>query len=722
MPRSGKETRLIKHHLKYILLFAGILMLTGCSWSWFLHQAADQAGAMPDAKQPLQEEVEFHTDPSLPVPVLTGTGIGSGKGVDLYWDPVEEVDTCTYEIQAGLDGTFQETRIISLEDGESGHCLAEGLEDGKEYVFRIRTRTMRDGEAVRSEWSAPISQTMYAALVDEDVAAPFDVTYLMDRGEGLCIQWKKPEYCTGFELFRSYTGTGSWERLSGDIEAGKPSRVEYDDREFDPSVSPVYYMVRTVLEEDGERKVSPFEEVITAEYQEELTLSLKQAAFPSGESLQLTALHGWGTNEDIAWSARNDKVASVDGDGLVTGRGYGSTKIEASLPDGSQTASMTVIVDRKSPQPLKKDYKQPFAYIKEEKVYQKKTVSEKDRAVILVTGDLMSMKTQMNAAWSEENGYVFNDSFRYVKDLVRSADLAAGNLETLVSPAWSYCSEISLQDGRPVCNTTPRYLDALKDAGFDVLTMSNNHNADWGTGAARDTVANVERYGFMHTGLFRSGEEDRTLAVNVNGIRIGFLAYDGGGLGFNHKEETWSSTDVDTILNAYSKERAEADIKALRGKGAEYIIVCMHWGTINNSDYNEKQEKAAKELADLGADYIAGSHPHLIQKYEEITASDGRKVPCIYSMGNFMTSLNSLEGQRDSVLMRLVLKRNEKGKAVLEDSTYIPCHIYRQVEDADYAVVPLTKELAGGPDPESRDQILARIRESIGDLIQPYKP
>ena len=434
-------------------------------------------------------------------------------------------------------------------------------------------------------------------------------------------------------------------------------------------------------------------------------------------------MHGWGTGEDIVWSARNKKVASVDEKGLVTGKGRGATTIEAALADGSQKDTMTIIIDRKSPAPLKKDYKQPFAYIKEEKAYQKKTVSEKDRAVVLVTGDLMSMRLQMNAAWKgDAQGYVFNDSFRYVKDLVRSADLAAGNLETLVSPAWSYCSEISLQDGRPVCNTTPRFLDALKDTGFDVLTMSNNHNADWGTGAARDTVKNADRYGFMHTGLYTSKNDDRTLAVTVNGIRIGFLAYDGAGLGFNHKEETWSQEDVDTILNAYSPERAKADIEALKKKGAEFIIVCMHWGTINNSEYNDRQARAAQELADLGADYIAGSHPHLIQKYETITASDGREVPCIYCMGNFITSLNSLEGQRDSVLMRLVLKRNEKGKVVLADNTYIPCHIFGQIGDVSYTVVPLTRELSPGLDLDSRDQILQRIRESIGDKISVYQP
>ena len=707
-----------RYHLRYFLLFAGVLLMMGCGR--IITQARDQAEDMAVAKQPITEELELETDDSLPVPELTGTGIGTGRGVDLYWTPVGDADT--YEIQAGKGGEFNETLIISLDDGESGHCLAVGLEDEEEYAFRIRTRYVKGDEILRSEWSSPVTQTFYEARVDDDVAAPFDITCLMDQGEGLLIQWKKPEYCTGFEIFRSYTGTGSWVRLADEIEPGKPSRVSYDDIEFDESISPVYYMVRTVLEEKGVRRVSPFDEVITAEFQETLTVGPARSAFPSGESLQLTALYGWGKGEGLKWSAVNEDVASVDQDGLVTGMGHGSTKIVAALPDSSQETASTVIIDRKNPEPLKA-YKQPFAFAEKEGIYRKKTVSEKNKAVVLVTGDLMSMKSQMNAAWNEKDqSYVFNDSFRYVKDLIRSADLAAGNLETLVSPTWSYCSEINYQDGRPVCNTTPRFLDALKDVGFDVLTMSNNHNADWGTGAAMDTVRNAERYGFMHTGLYTSAKEDRTLAVDVNGIRIGFLAYDGGGLGFNHKEETWDPEDVNTILNSYSRERAEADIKALKEKGAEFIIVCMHWGTINTTEYNALQEETARELADLGADYIAGSHPHLIQKYVEIKASDGRKVPCIYCMGNFITSLSSLEGQRDSVLMRLVLKRNDKGEVVLADNTYIPCHVYSTALGDPYAVVPMIKELSPDLNLSSRDRILNRIKESIGKDIKVYKP
>ena len=173
-----------RYHLRYFLLFAGVLLMMGCGR--IITQARDQAEDMAVAKQPITEELELETDDSLPVPELTGTGIGTGRGVDLYWTPVGDADT--YEIQAGKGGEFNETLIISLDDGESGHCLAVGLEDEEEYAFRIRTRYVKGDEILRSEWSSPVTQTFYEARVDDDVAAPFDITCLMDQGEGLLIK------------------------------------------------------------------------------------------------------------------------------------------------------------------------------------------------------------------------------------------------------------------------------------------------------------------------------------------------------------------------------------------------------------------------------------------------------------------------------------------------------------------------------------------------------
>ena len=700
---------MIRHICRAGLVLAAALMLSGCGRAIDLED-------LSDAKQPLTEEIELKVDPDLEVPAFAEAGIDSGKGIDLYWEAVK--GAAGYEIQAGTEGSFTDALEFRIEDKKATHTLAEGLEEGKEYCFRIRAAA-EDGSF--SEWSDPVIQTMYGGEVDPDLEPPFSFYYIKDAGQGICVQWKKPQEFTAFEVYRSYSGTDNWVRVADNLEAGTPSRVQYDDTDYDPGARTVYYMVRTVLEEDGKRTVSVFDKILAAEYQEELQVKETALALPAGASFQLTALHGWGIAKDLKWTSEKEEIAAVDQTGLVTALSRGQTLIRAALPDGSQEVSLRIEVDRKDPNPLK-TYKEPFAYVEEEGIYRKKTVNKEDQATVLIAGDLMCMNGQVTSAWTDEKGFVFNESFRYIKDLMRSADIAAGNLETLVSSVWPYNNEVAFTEGLPVCNISPRYLDAVRDAGFDVLTMANNHNCDWGTEAARDTVRNVDRYRFMHTGLFASDQDDRTLVVEAGGIRVGFLAYDGAGVGFNHKEESWSQEDIDTILNVYSRARAKRDIKALREKGADYIIACIHWGTANRVTYNEKQEKAAKVLADLGADYIAGSHPHLIQPFEMITASDGRQVPCIYSMGNFSTHLESLEGQRNSVLMRLVLKRNKKGKVVLADNSYIPCHTYTELNGAPYAVVPMTEALSGDLDLEDREPVLEAISEAIGDGIGAYEP
>ena len=709
MIRGGKENRPLNRHFVRTALLGGlVLLLSGCGRAIDLED-------LSEAKQPLTNEIELKVDEDLAVPVFVEAGIDTGKGIDLYWEAAEGARG--YEIQIGKDGSFTDAGEIFVEDPETLHVLAENLEEEVKYSFRIRS--MGEGET-RSEWSDLLTQTMYGAEVDQDLEPPFDFYYIMDAGDGICVQWKKPQRFTAFEVFRSYSGTEDWVRVAEDLEAGTPSRVQYDDTDYDESARTVCYMVRTILEEDGKRTVSAFDKILTAEYQEELELKESFLALPEGETFELTALHGWGRTKDLTWSSGNKKVARVSKKGLVKAVGKGKTVITAALPDGSQEVSIQVEIGREDPAPLK-TYKEPFAYDEEAGIYRKKVQTENE-AVILIAGDLMSMKGQLTGAWSQDRGYVFNDSFRYIKSLLRSADITAGNLETLVSALWPYNNEVSFVDGMPVCNTSPRYLDAVKDTGFDVLTMSNNHNCDWGVLAARETLANVDRYHFMHTGLYASEKDDRTLVVEAGGIKVGFLAYDGAGVGFNHKEETWSQEEIDTILNVYSRQRAKKDIKALRDKGADYIIACIHWGTANRATYNDKQAEAAKELADLGADYIAGSHPHLVQTFEMITASDGRQVPCIYSLGNFNTHLDSLEGQRNSVLMRLCLRREEDGRVVLAENNYIPCHTYTELEGASYAVVPMTKALCPEPDLEGREEILEAIGAAIGDQVQIYEP
>ena len=137
------------------------------------------------------------------------------------------------------------------------------------------------------------------------------------------------------------------------------------------------------------------------------------------------------------------------------------------------------------------------------------------------------------------------------------------------------------------------------------------------------------------------------------------------------------------------------DVAAVKAAGAEFVIVYIHWGTEYVNEPDPEQVVWAQELADAGVDYIIGSHPHALQPYDRITARDGRIVPVVYSMGNFVSHQKKVV-TKDTLILRIKLGRDSNGKVVLKDEGYIPCRVFLTYDGRDYAIVPVVRQYNGG--------------------------
>ena len=315
----------------------------------------------------------------------------------------------------------------------------------------------------------------------------------------------------------------------------------------------------------------------------------------------------------------------------------------------------------------------------------------------------------------ETGDYNFNGSYKRVKDLIEDADLAMGNLETVLSSTWPYMHEEAYINNKANCNAPARYLDALKYAGFDAVVMSNNHNCDAGVQGIVETIAQVERYDLARTGVFKTEYEQRGMLLDVKGIKIGILSYTTKETGFNKKDLLWSENDVNVKLNYYEKEKAAKDIEALRDMGADFVMVYMHWGIKNNFGITKSQREAANEIASLDVDYIVGAHAHVLQEYDVIEV-EGKKVPCFYSLGDFQASIEQIEGNRDSVILNLELRKDAEGNVEIVDENYIPCYTFTEFENDYYVTVPLqeeNRELFS-----NYDEIVTRISDIVGTKIK----
>lgn len=329
-----------------------------------------------------------------------------------------------------------------------------------------------------------------------------------------------------------------------------------------------------------------------------------------------------------------------------------------------------------------------------------------NEAVLCCVGDLMG-EPKLQSANKYGDSFFMNPCFRFVRDILRGSDFAVGNLETTVTDMSPYACEAHIIEEKYHCNSPEAYLDALRYSGFDALVNANNHNCDSRAAGLIDTLKALDRHGFMHTGTFAAPDAERAVFAEVNGIRLAVLSY---ATYFNKNDGCFTPFGRKTLLNRYSADKASNDIDYARKKGAEFVLVYMHWGKEYTHEPNGSQRRMAKELADCGADYIVGSHTHCLQAREFVESADGRTVPVVFSMGNFLTS-ETKEISRHTGILQLTLRKSDSGIDVTE--RFIPCYVYRQYDTARYAPVPTTRETSYKSDRE----LLAKADKYARDVM-----
>lgn len=337
--------------------------------------------------------------------------------------------------------------------------------------------------------------------------------------------------------------------------------------------------------------------------------------------------------------------------------------------------------------------------------------AESGKAVLSCTGDLMCEPKQ-HRAYKYGDHYYFHPQFKFVRGIFRNSDFAVGNLETTLSDNAPYADQLHvLKTGGYHCNAPVSYLDAIRYAGFDALVNANNHNCDSAVTGLMDTLDALDAKGFMHTGTFHPRGDKRALYVKVNGIKLAILSY---ATYFNKIETNFTKLGRDTLLNTYTKEKAEADIAAAKKNGAEFVLVYIHWGIEYTHEVSDMQKRRAQELADAGADYIVGSHPHALQPYSTVAASDGRRVPVIYSMGNFVTN-ESKRISKHCGILQIVLQKTTAG-AEIKGEYFIPCYVFNQLNGNKYAPVPTDIALSDGGWYETQPESEKYIQSVMGDI------
>ena len=331
------------------------------------------------------------------------------------------------------------------------------------------------------------------------------------------------------------------------------------------------------------------------------------------------------------------------------------------------------------------------------------------RAVIRAVGDVMSHDKQLQIALQPDGTYDYHPQYAWVADCLAAADYTIANLETTVGKYKD-----TAYSGFPMFNAPEALLDALEDAGVDFLTMANNHMLDRYFDGMCQTVDLVEAHGFAHGGANRTqAEHDAPVIADINGIRVGFICCTTMTNGMEYacvkEARTFGITYVQNV-------DWPAEVEKLRAAGAEVVIAIPHW----DAEYQRQPGAAtvawARKMVAAGVDVIIGSHPHVVQPIEYVTADgpDGqpRTGLVAYSLGNFCSN-QSKQYTDAGIIFQFTLQEDQDGAIRVADPAFVPTFCWHQF--GTIATLPALK-YREDPPREMVEWRLQRLRASVHEL------
>ncbi|WP_134702729.1 CapA family protein [Ammoniphilus sp. YIM 78166] len=237
---------------------------------------------------------------------------------------------------------------------------------------------------------------------------------------------------------------------------------------------------------------------------------------------------------------------------------------------------------------------------------------------ILFAGDAMFDGSVKTAVRKHGPDY----PFLFVKEEVQKADYAIVNLETAVTNRGEKDSVQKFN-----FRSDPISLKGVKNAGFDMVSLGNNHALDYGKEGFLDTLKYLKEQDLKFIGAGINLEEAfRAEKVEINGKTIKFMAFSR----FLPSTTWYAQKNRPGMASAYQEGPVLEAIKREK-KDTDYLLVYIHWGVERDTRPQAWQRSFAKKMIDAGADGIVGAHPHVLQGFEYYKGK-----PIAYSIGNFV--------------------------------------------------------------------------------------
>lgn len=298
-----------------------------------------------------------------------------------------------------------------------------------------------------------------------------------------------------------------------------------------------------------------------------------------------------------------------------------------------------------------------------------------------------------------------NDYDRLFENIgeIKNADILFANLEGPISDKGNNVgSKYSFR-------MDPKAIKSIENAGFDILSFSNNHVGDWNVNAFLDTISRFENSTIKLVGAgLNKNKIKEPVIIEKNGIKFGYIAFSDVG------PDWLKATDNKPGILIAKDEQFESIIKKAKEK-VDILIISFHWGEEYKKIHNVRQEILAHLSIDSGADIIIGHHPHVIEDIENYKGK-----PIAYSLGNFIFDQYFSEDTMEGMLLKIVFKGKEinkiENKLITLNKKYQPEGIFKDRDEAK------SKRVCGKPNKKYDDYSLINVGQNIPIPEKEYIP
>lgn len=265
----------------------------------------------------------------------------------------------------------------------------------------------------------------------------------------------------------------------------------------------------------------------------------------------------------------------------------------------------------------------------------------KSAVSLIAVGDVM-LSRDVERKIKQTGDFTF--PFLKVKDYLSTGDIVFGNLESPITPGREVAA------GEMVFRAPVGVGLGLKQAGFTILSLANNHTPNFGEIGLLDTFNNISKAGLLYVGAGENEEKAYApVLIEKNGLKFAFLAYNDSDVvppsyraGLNYAGTA--------IMDGVILEKSIQESK----KSADFVVISMHSGTEYAAKPNTRQIEFAHLAIDAGADLVIGHHPHVIQEIEKYK---GRYI--LYSMGNFVFDQLFSPQTREGLAAKILFTKNK---------------------------------------------------------------